>query len=225
MLRSLAVKELRELAGIAAIAVLAFCVILLHFTYWPVFFVNAPSIGGNRDYGAQEGVTFLQGNFRAYYLWIAGLSAVAYGFRQTLWEENQRTWFFLIHRPINRWKVFAVKLAIGLGLCLVLSAIPILLYGFWGASLRQAPAPFAWSMSEETWKTWWAMPLVYLGAFLSGLRPARWIGTRLFPLGGATMAATFASSFEWQWSLPIAVLISLGLILCISGTSKARDLA
>lgn len=225
MLRSLALKELRELAGIAALALAAYAVILMHFTYWPLYFLNSSSVGTDHPYGAQEGVTFLQGNFRQYYFWIAGASALAYGFRQTVWEENQRTWSFLIHRPIARWKVYAVKLSVGLALCLSLSAIPILLYGCWSAYIRQAPAPFAWSMAEETWVIWWCAPLLYLSAFLSGLRPARWIGTKLFPLGAGIMATGFASAFGWQSSLPVASLFALGLILCIHATNTFRDLA
>ncbi|MCA9097344.1 MAG: hypothetical protein KDA36_03125, partial [Planctomycetaceae bacterium] len=153
MVRSLALKELRELAGIAAIAGLAYVVILMHFTYWPILVTDSFVVANGRGYGAQEGVTFLQGLFNSYYLWIAALTAIACGFRQTLWEERQGTWQFLIHRPIERWKVHAVKLVVGLGVGMILSAIPIVLYGCWGAYLRQAPAPFEWSMSLGTWKT------------------------------------------------------------------------
>lgn len=223
MVRTLALKELRELAGIAVIAGLAYGVILMHFTYLPILPMNSYSVGYGREYGAQEGVTFLQGLFYSYYLWITALSAIACGFRQTLWEERQGTWQFLIHRPIERWKVHAVKLGVGLGVGMVLSAIPIVLYGSWGAYLRQAPAPFAWSMSLETWKAWWSMPCLYLGAFLSGFRPARWIGTRLFPLGGAAMMATFTNTCLWRSSLPIACAMSMGLIACIYGVSCTRD--
>lgn len=224
MVRSLALKELRELAGIAAIAGLAYVVILMHFTYWPILPTNSYSVASGRGYGAQEGVTFLQGLFNSYYLWITAMSAIAYGFRQTLGEERQRTWPFLIHRPIARWKVHAVKLGVGLGVGMGLSAIPIVLYGCWAASIRQAPAPFEWSMSLDAWKIWWSIPCLYLGAFLSGFRPARWIGTRLFPLAGTTMMVASCNGCPfWQWSLTIACAMSVWLIVCIYGVSCTRD--
>lgn len=226
MLRSLVLKELRELSGIAAIAGLAYCAILMHFTYWPILIMNSSyAVESNiRGYGGQEGVTFLQGLFNSYYLWITALMALACGFRQTLWEERQHTWSFLIHRPIDRWKIFAIKLAVGLGAGLFLSALPILAYGCWSAYLRKAPAPFEWSMSLDTWKLWWCMPGIYLGAFLSGFRPARWIGTRLFPLGGAAMGAIFSNGVPYfSWSVLISLAICTGLILCIYGVSATRD--
>ena len=40
-------------------------------------------------------------------------------------------------------------------------------------------------MTAWAWQLWLCMPLVYLGAFLSGIRPARWFGTRLMPLVAA----------------------------------------
>ena len=41
-------------------------------------------------------------------------------------------------------------------------------------------------MTIPVWLTWLAVGLVYLGAFLSGIRPAAWWGTRLMPLAGAS---------------------------------------
>ena len=39
-------------------------------------------------------------------------------------------------------------------------------------------------MTVPAFQIWLLMPLVYLGAFASGIRPARWFGSRLLPLVG-----------------------------------------
>jgi hypothetical protein len=57
-------------------------------------------------------------------------------------------------------------------------------------------------MTAGSWATWLAMTVVYLGAFLSGIRPAAWFGTRLAPL---VAAAGLAMIFSYCW-LPVAVI-------------------
>ncbi len=58
-------------------------------------------------------------------------------------------------------------------------------------------------MTESAWRFCFGMPLLYLGAFLSGLRPARWYGTRLLPLVGA---GAFAALLLL---LPVALVVRL----------------
>ena len=56
------------------------------------------------------------------------------------------------------------------------------------AAPRTHPGPFEWSMTESALRLWLILPLVYLGAFFSGLRPARWFGSRLLPLLSVALA-------------------------------------
>jgi hypothetical protein len=47
---------------------------------------------------------------------------------------------------------------------------------------------------------------LYIGAFLSGIRPGRWFGTRLVPLAAAIGSAVIAVQSPWFW---VAFCVSL----------------
>jgi hypothetical protein len=71
------------------------------------------------------------------------------------------------------------------------------------------------------------MPLVYLGAFLSGLRPARWYGTRLLPLAASGLLTAFLAIFAWWWplGLALALLTYAALVVTICYVARVRDYA
>ena len=69
------------------------------------------------------------------------------------------------------------------------------------------------------------MPLLYFGAFLSGIRPARWFGTRLLPLVAAGALAMLLPELRW-W--PVGGLCTMGAAFCRVGggdllRSRTRD--
>ena len=70
----------------------------------------------------------------------------------------------------------------GAGLYLAFSAVPILVYAWWAATPGTHAGPFEWSMTLPAWQLWLSITAIYLAAFLVGMRPARWIGSRLLPL-------------------------------------------
>ena len=137
-------------------------------------------------------------------------TAIALGFKQTAWEVGQGTHFFLFHRPISRNRVFVSKLVVGLGWVVAMSLILILLYAWWAMTPGHLPAPFEWSMTVPAWQLWLAMPVLYFGAFLSGIRPGKWFGTRLAPLVAAIFVAAAASNFPLLW---LTLLVSLAAIV------------
>src|SRR4029079_19201373 len=96
------------------------------------------------------------------------------GLRQTAWELGQGTYFFLLHRPLPRTRVFALKLFVGGILVVTFGALLILIYAMWAATPGHISAPFDWRMTGSAWNLWLTTPLVYVGAFLSGVPPARW---------------------------------------------------
>jgi ABC-type transport system involved in multi-copper enzyme maturation permease subunit len=103
------------------------------------------------------------------------------GFQQAITEEWRGTYKLLLHRPLDRRAIFFAKAAAGLGLYLLLGTLSILAVAVWAATPGMQPAPFFWSMTLPTFGALLAITMVYLGAFVSGLRPARWYATRLFP--------------------------------------------
>ena len=95
----------------------------------------------------------------------------------------------LLTRPVSRAFVLNVKIAVGLGVYLSTSAVPILLYAIWAATPGTHASPFLWSMTWPMWQCWLGLSAIYLGALLTGLRPGRWWGTRWWPLAGAIIVA------------------------------------
>ena len=138
-----------------------------------------------------EEVPFVTGSFSTGFYLISLVFATALGFRQSAWESSRGDiYLFLLHRPLRREAIFRMKLAIGTGVFLVCASVPIVVYGSWAATSGTHAGPFEWSMTASYWQVVLLLPLVYLCAFLSGLRPARWFGTRLLPLA-ASLAMLF----------------------------------
>lgn len=210
MLRALVLKELREVAGIAAAGLLAYLAL-------------AAAVTGVKAFGEMpglprgtSGVPFVEGGFLGPFIVVGLALAAALGLRQSLGESAGGTFLFLLHRPLAREKVFAAKLFTGAGLLMLCAAVPVLLYGLW-ASLGRHPAPFEWSMTGPAWRVVLLLPLVYLGAFLSGLRSAKWFGTRLLPLAGAVVVFALAAFAAWWWWWAAGLLASLAAYWALVG--------
>ena len=130
-------------------------------------------------------------------------------FRQTSWESSRDYFLFLLHRPVPRWAVFASKLAVGAVASALCVVAPIVVLGLWAAAPGTHPSPFRWSMTTQTWCLTAGMMLPYFGAFLSGLRPGRWVGTKLLPL----IASILCTVLCMQPLLNGHLFVSLGLTL------------
>jgi hypothetical protein len=149
------------------------------------------------------------------------------GFRQSAWEVSQGTFLFLLHRPRQRSTIILTKLASGLIAFLVCASLPILLYGAWAAIPGHNPSPFEWSMTASSW---WMAALsfqLYYGAFLSGLRPARWFGTRLLPLVAVSLVVLFfvRQPTGWLFDLLFIVALDLALVAAVCYVAGVRDYA
>jgi hypothetical protein len=220
-MRALAFKELRELAGIAAVAVAAYLALVVNLMGAKIFnwMPGMPE-------GTQE-VPFTGQGFWQFFALVSAVFAVALGFRQSGWESAKGTFLFLLHRPMSRRAIFLIKLATGIALLLLSASLPIVLYAWWAALPGHHLSPFTWSMTEPAWRLALLMPLLYLGAFLSGLRPVRWFGTRLLPLLGSAGLLVLFSSLPWWWSVsfPLAMLLYVLLVANIDFVARVRDYA
>jgi len=80
---------------------------------------------------------------------------------------------------------------------------------------------------EAAWRLALAMPLIYLAAFLSGLRPGRWLGTRLLPLAAAVPPMMFMVVGPWSWflHLPFILVLDALYIASIGHVARVRDYA
>jgi energy-coupling factor transporter ATP-binding protein EcfA2 len=150
-------------------------------------------------------------------------------------ETRARIAYLAEGHPLYRWmtvgeavrRQVVLKIFVGSTLYLVVGAIPILLYAWWAATPGTHASPFLWSMTEPAWRIWWAMILVHLGAFTSGLRPAAWLGSRLWPLA-ATGGAVFVIALIPSWPsavvwLGVVVLAAALLLANVASIAGQRD--
>jgi hypothetical protein len=207
MLKALVFKELRETIGIAAVASLAYLAVI-------AFEVGFNILGVRIDRGI-EAVPFVTDVFMQWFVCISVVFALGLAFWQTVTENTRGTWLFLLHRPIEIKLLVAVKLAVGAGLYLLVSASAILIYAFWAAIPGTHASPFNWWMTTEAWQVCIIVLFCYFGGFLAGIRPGRWVGTRVLPAVCAGLLAIFCAGLMFGLRWQIAGL--LAILLCMAG--------
>jgi len=210
-------KELRETAWIALVGLgvhLAFVANCAGYNILPFFRMHI-----------QSEIPFLEGYFLPFFCIISIALAVALGLRQTTFESVRGTWLFLLHRPASMRRVLAAKLVVGGGLYLVCGLIAILTYAGWAAMPGRHASPFFWWMTAYAWMAWGLISIIYLGAFLAGMRPARWFGTRLLPLaaGGLLTLLLIYPMFWPLLGIAAFLLVASGLIGLIHFTARTHD--
>jgi hypothetical protein len=209
MLTTLARKELREILPLLAVALFVELCLAGTATGMQLglgLFLSQP----------YQAIPFVsdQSNFHSFFF-IAGLLAFVVGLWQTLMESSRNTYQFLLHRPLSRNAIFGTKLAVGIAGVSAVSAVPILYYALWAATPGNHASPFEWSMTGWTWRLWIQMPLLYAGAFLSGLRPARWFGSRLLPLACAVAIILVGEFVTVSLTGPTSVFLASVVALAI----------
>jgi hypothetical protein len=215
--RALARKELRELAPWISLAGLTQVWLLCAVLRLPTPFIVQKN----------EVIPFVQDTLAWWIFCVAGILAAVIGLWQTAWESSQGTFQFLLHRPLPRREIFAIKLLVGVAVSLIACGLPIGVYALWAAMPGTHDSPFAWSMTGWAWVLWLEMPLIYLGAFLSGLRPARWYASRFMPLAAGLVLLSLCSllflALGWWAPLMLALLAEVGLVTAILYVAQSRD--
>ena len=222
MNRTLTIKELRETWWMAAICLIAVIGILLTDMGLRVF-----EREGILLWETPRFVPFLSGDAMQA-LVPAFVLAIVLGLWQTVGESVQGTWVFLLHRPVSRAHVIFSKLATGLILIFVSVAVPVLCYCCWAATDGTRPAPFEWWMTEEFWRGFALVTLIYLTTFLIGIDTSRIYGTRFWPALLFFGVAVYA--FDRPGFVPASegiALVASHLIvgLCLLHTALSRDYA
>jgi ABC-2 family transporter protein len=225
MVLAIVTKELRELRLFAALALAVYGVCLSKLTgHWHKLLAELlgwiPGLGG----GLPD-VPFVEGAFSLIFSFVGFSLALALGFRQSWGELKQGTVPFLFVRPMFRQSIILTKLLSGAGLLLACTLLPILIYGVWASFPITHAGPFEWSMTAPVVRLWLVMPLIYLGAFASGIRPARWYGSRLFPLLAVVLpAVVLQSRILPTWIvLPALLLLTAVMISNIQLECATRD--
>jgi ABC-type transport system involved in multi-copper enzyme maturation permease subunit len=226
MFRAMALKEFREIRGIALLALVAYG-LLVAAAIDPASSLNLFSLFGSSGRSEMH-VPFVNDAFSGKFFMISVIFTIALGMRQTLGESIRGTYPFLLHRPADRRRLMATKLLVGTITCVICTAAPILLYGCWAATPGTHASPFEWSMTVPVWVGWFAMTLLYLGAFHSGVRPGRWYRSRLLPLAAAAFAAFAAAEIAVElevvlWPCLIVLVVDVWLIAMILFAVQTRD--
>jgi ABC-type transport system involved in multi-copper enzyme maturation permease subunit len=218
-------KELREIRAFAALAIGLYLIYVLKLMgqgspLLKSLLMYVPGMGQE-----PSDVPFLQDSFISMYVFIGIALAIALGFRQSAWEPSQGTALYLLHLPLSRRAIFLTKLVTGIALLLACMLLPILIYATWAAAPRTHPGPFEWSMTGLAFQIWLVAPVVYLGAFASGIRPARWFGSRLLPLVAVAVPCIFACAvpFWWPVGFPVLVITAAVLLSDILRETETRD--
>ena len=217
MLTRLALKEIRETAWIALIALAGY----LYFLSNEIGIALLPGQGQVH----RQAIPFVSGEFLASFAVISVSLAIALGFWQSAVEWGRGTFLFLLHRPASRMALIGTKLWVGLGLYLICSLLPIVIYAAWAATPGTHASPFEWSMTAMIFKLWVTITILYLGSFLAGIRPARWYGTRLIPLAAVAIPAVAIPLLPW-WpilGLPAVVLLDLVLVCNVFFVARTSD--
>jgi ABC-type transport system involved in multi-copper enzyme maturation permease subunit len=225
MILALVRKEFRETRAFAALALIVYVVYLVKMTRSQSRLLTSLLWIAPGFNGGVSNVPFVVDGFETLLFTIGAALAIALGFRQSAWEPSQGTAPYLLHLPLTRRSIFLTKLATGVVLLLACSLAPILVYAAWAATPRTHPGPFEWSMTFSSFRLWLILPLVYLGAFFSGLRPARWFGSRLLPLLGVAPFAllSYALPYWLPLGLPILLLTATALVSIILWEAETRD--
>jgi hypothetical protein len=217
MWTALIIKELRECGLYAGLALLA----VVHYLGEGM---DLPLVPGF-SYGRQNEIPFIAEGRENTVVVIAMVAAAVLGLHQTVWESWRQTTLFLLHRPVPREWLFYGKLITGAALLVAITAIPLLAYCLWAVTPGTHASPFFWGMTESWWRTVPMALVCYLGAFLAGLRPARWLGSRTWPLLTAVLTVV-ALKYVPVWA-PVfylgSIALSVLLLLSILHTARMRE--
>jgi ABC-type transport system involved in multi-copper enzyme maturation permease subunit len=231
MILAIVGKELRETWAYATLAVVLFLGRLNNYlggcnSLLSKFFGWIPGFSVCKS---SPPFPFLTAGPGGYYEDSFGLMAIALavvlGLRQSAWEPSRGTLHFLLQQPLSRRAIFLTKIATGIALVMLSTLVPILVYAGWAATPGTHASPFEWSMTWPTFRIWLVLPLVYLAAFATGIRPAAWYGTRLMPLVAVAIPAVFTDRLLSipPLGVPLLILIAAGFTFAILSEAETRD--
>lgn len=227
-LSAMALKEMREIRGIALVALVIYSLLLVN-AIAPSSPLNLLSYVPVASSPYEQLPPFVSDGFLFRFHVVSALLAIVLGLWQTQGESVRGTYPFLLHRPVSRRWLIGVKLVVGMLAYLVPAALPLGIYTLWAATPGSHLGPFEWSMTWPAWAGWLAATVLYTGAFLTGIRPGRWYGTRLLPLLAAVMAVVVAAataSTMYQaplWIAPATVAADAWVIVVILFVARNRD--
>lgn len=140
---------------------------------------------------------------------VAGgaLVGLLIGGAQTLPENRGDKWGFLAHRPVSRSTLFWGKASSGILLYSIATGLPLAGALLWMSWPGHLPIPFDWRFTLPGLADLLYGLVYYFAGFLTGMREARWYGSRALGIGAAVACfalQTGATEF-WQAAAASAV--------------------
>ena len=215
MFKSMLKKELTELAAPFLLAVGSIVILV----------VDHVSTSQRRFLPLGEWL--LDDDFVYPFLLISLGLAIVMGLVQSLSEDVQGTWRYVLALPGGWRRILRLKFACGAFVWFLWAVVSFAICGI-GMSVETGPPGESLSrLSEPMIRILLCVPIVYFGAFLTAVRRVSWFFSRLMPLGGVLMCWYGVLLLPYWWVLAplatvalVAALVSLGF-----HTAAARDFA
>jgi ABC-type transport system involved in multi-copper enzyme maturation permease subunit len=213
MLKALVWKEFRELLPMSAVALgVQMLLICYALNDWRIYH-NASNVFATFPF-----------------LYIASMIFVlCAGLWQSARELTPNTYQFLLQRPVERTTVFGVKIGFGMLVCMVVGLAPSILFTAWMQDFVRRDDDYVHAVLGLCGGVW----LIYFGALLSGLWPARWYGSRFYPLlAGILLYILLQSTYSMLDHLAwrphdlfplVGPILSIGFALAVLYVSRTRD--
>jgi hypothetical protein len=131
---------------------------------------------------------------------------------QILPERTRDRWAFFIHRPADRFALFAGKGVAGISLLLAATVIPFVGASLWASTPGHIAGPFDWGMTEAGFADIAVGIVFYFAGLLAAVRPACWYGSRLIPIPAAIVCAVLCSVVPEFWQA-LAITVLFGVVL------------
>lgn len=143
---------------------------------------------------------------------VAAIAGLVLGFAQVYPETHRDQWAFLVFRPLSRTHLFLGKTLAGLVLYTVWAFLPWALAVGWIAWPGHVPAPFEIAMVYPGLIDLAAGLAFYFASMIMALRPARWLGSRTWPILASLLGALILSQATTAIGAAIACLIGVTVL-------------
>jgi hypothetical protein len=207
MLKSILWKELRDLLPLAIIA----------------FASEGLLFGIVAQHSASEGELRDPRIVMPFLYMLGFLFPIAVGLWQISRESLGSNFLFLLHRPLGQRAIFGVKLLFGAVTCLLAIDLPLLVFVLWASHHAHG------RLDDQSMSIMFALCcdlfLLYLGAFLSALRPGLWYGSKFLPLLAAILLYALLQDHIswWRWALIVGVPLEISYVAAIIYVAQTRD--
>ena len=215
MFKSMLKKESTELAAPFLLAMGSLAILVLDF------------VNTSRRKWEPQGEWMLDDDFVYPFLLISMALAIVMGLVQSLSEDVQGTWRYVLALPGGWQRNLKLKLTCAAVVWLVwaIVAVTICLLGL--VADTGQPGESLGKLTEPIVRTLFCAPVVYLGAFLTAIRRANWFFSRLMPLGGVLMCWYVVLLLPHWWLYASLATVGLGVVLVvlIFHSAAVRDFA